>query len=64
MVVSAEAIARADAQREALQRTREEIDAAYTRGFNDGRDSISALPVLLVGAVSGALAMLAFVTLF
>lgn len=45
-------------------RVREEIDAAYDRGFNDGRDSISALPLALISAVSGALSMLGYFTFF
>lgn len=53
----------AEGGRVANNRARVEIDAAYLRGVDDGRDSISVLPIVLVGAVSGALAMLGFLQL-
>lgn len=54
----------ADGVRVANSVARKEMDAAYRRGFEEGRDSISALPVLLVGVVLGALSVGAWVALF
>lgn len=46
-----------------IRQVREEIDAAYHRGVEDGRDSVSALPVLLAGMVAGALSMVVWLQL-
>lgn len=67
-MVTVEEMARAEGVaagvRETVMVTRKEIDRAYQRGFDDGRDSTSALPALLVGAVSGAFGMLAWVLIW
>lgn len=46
-----------------LQRLRDEVDAAFDAGFEEGRESNSAVIAMAVGAIAGALGTLGVVAL-